>query len=204
MTLRMWRPVVVAGLALLAVSFIGMASAQQPPPARATLDKYCVTCHNDRMKTGGLTLAPLDVEHPSIDGETWEKAVRKLRAGLMPPAGAPRPDRATLDALRSSIETSIDRVALEKPNPGATPLHRLNRTEYANVVRDLLAIDVDTSRLLPPDDSAEGLDNIADVLGTSPALIEHYISAAGKISRLAVGDTEIGRASCRERVYDDV
>ncbi len=198
------RPIVVAGLATLIVLSGRAPSAQQPPPARATLDKYCVTCHNDRLKTGGLTLATLDVEHPAVDAEIWEKAVRKLRAGLMPPAGAPRPDRAALDALRSSIEASIDRAAVEKPNPGATPLHRLNRTEYANVVRDLLAIDVDTSTLLPPDDSAEGLDNIADVLGTSPALIERYIGAAGKISRLAVGDTDVGTTSITYKARGDL
>ena len=201
------RAVLISGPALLAMvlASTGVApSAQAPASAQATLDKYCVTCHNDRLKTGGLTLSPLDVEHPAVDAETWEKAVRKLRAGLMPPAGAPRPDRATLDALRSSIETSIDRAAFEKPNPGATPLHRLNRTEYANAVRDLLAVEVDTSTLLPPDDSSDGLDNIADVLGTSPALIERYIGAAGKISRLAVGDAEVGTTSITYKVRGDL
>jgi hypothetical protein len=204
MTLPAPRAIVVAGFASLIVLSGRAPSAQQPPAARAVLDKYCVTCHSDRLKTGGLTLASLDVEHPAVDAEIWEKAVRKLRAGLMPPAGAPRPDRATLDALRSSIETSIDRAALENPNSGAAPLHRLNRTEYANVIRDLLAIDVDTSTLLPPDDSAEGLDNLADVLGTSPALIERYIGAAGKISRLAVGDTEVGTTSVTYKARGDL
>ena len=130
--------------------------------------------------------------------------MRKLRAGLMPPAGAPRPDRTVLDGFRRTIEASLDRAALEKPNPGATSLHRLNRTEYANAIRDLIAVDVDTATMLPPDDSAEGFDNIADVLGTSPALIERYVSAAGKISRLAVGDTDIGAISTTYKVRGDL
>ena len=181
------------------------ASSSAPDASqRAMLDRYCVTCHNDRAKTGGLTFAAMDVDHPAADAEVWEKAIRKLRAGLMPPSGAPRPDRATLEAFRHTIEASIDRAALEKPNPGATPLHRLNRNEYANVIRDLISVDVDAAALLPPDDAAEGLDNIADVLGTSPALIERYIGAAGKISRLAVGDTDIGPLSITYKVRGDL
>ena len=186
---------------------------------RELLNKYCVTCHNDRAKTGNLSLEKLDVDHPAADAETWEKVIKKLRAGLMPPTGMPRPDRAALESFRTSLETSIDRAAQAQPNPGATALHRMNRNEYANAIRDLLAIDVDPATILPADDSSEGLDNIADVLGTSPALIERYVGAAAKISRLAVGDTDIGalsttykvrgdltqdkigRASCRERVY---
>jgi hypothetical protein len=171
---------------------------------RDLLNRYCLTCHNDRARTGGLTLAALDVDHPAVDAEIWEKAIRKLRAGMMPPAGAPRPDRATLELFRHTIESSIDRAALEHPNPGATPLHRLNRNEYANAIRDLLGVDVDAAAMLPPDDSAEGLDNIADVLGTSPALIDRYISAAGKISRLAIGDTDIGPVSITYKVRGDL
>src|SRR5262249_28447608 len=125
-------------------------------------------------------------------------------AGLMPPAGAPRPDRTALENFRHTLEGSIDRAALEKRNPGTTALHRLNRTEYANAIRDLLAIDVDTATILPPDDSSEGLDNIADVLGTSPALIERYIGAAAKISRLAIGDTNIGPTSVTYKVRGDL
>jgi hypothetical protein len=171
---------------------------------RALLNRYCLTCHNDTAKTGGLTLAKMDVDRPATDPEVWERVIRKLRAGLMPPTGAPRPDRGTLETFRHTIEGSIDHTAAEKPNPGATPLHRLNRHEYANAVRDLLAVDVDTTTMLPPDDSAEGFDNIADVLGTSPALIERYIGAAGKISRLAVGDTDIGPLSTTYKVRGDL
>jgi hypothetical protein len=171
---------------------------------RPLLNRYCLTCHNDALKTGGLTLATIDTEHPEADAEVWERVFRKLRAGLMPPSGAPRPDRATIDAFRGTIEASIDRAALEKPNPGATSLHRLNRNEYANVIRDLVAVDVDAATMLPPDDSSEGFDNIADVLGTSPALIERYIGAAAKISRLAVGDTHIGPVSTTYKVRGDL
>ncbi|MEP7306876.1 MAG: DUF1592 domain-containing protein [Acidobacteriota bacterium] len=187
-----------------------ISGQQQGPGAspeasqRALINRYCVTCHSDALKTGGLTLAKVDVDHPAVDAEVWEKVFRKLRAGLMPPAGAPRPDRATLDTLRRTLEAAVDRAALDQPHPGATPLHRLNRNEYANAVRDLLAIDVDTATLMPPDDSAEGFDNIADVLGTSPALIERYVGAAGKISRLAVGNTDLGALSTTYKVRGDL
>src|SRR5205085_3775444 len=140
----------------------------------------------------------------AANAELWEKVIRKLRAGLMPPTGAPRPDRAVLDDLRGTLEASSDRAALAKPNPGVTALHRLNRTEYANAVRDLTAVDVDITTILPADDSSEGLDNIADVLGTSPALIERYVGAAAKISRLAIGDTDISPLSTTYKVRGDL
>jgi Protein of unknown function (DUF1592)/Protein of unknown function (DUF1588)/Protein of unknown function (DUF1585)/Protein of unknown function (DUF1587)/Protein of unknown function (DUF1595)/Cytochrome C oxidase, cbb3-type, subunit III len=166
--------------------------------------KYCVGCHNDRAKTGGLSLEKLDADHPETNPETWEKAIRKLRAGLMPPSGAQRPDRATLENFRGTLETAIDTAALQHKNPGVTALHRLNRTEYANAIRDLINVDVDVSTILPADDSSEGLDNIADVLGTSPALIERYVGAAAKISRLAIGDTDIGPISTTYKVRGDL
>src|SRR5262249_14814435 len=125
-------------------------------------------------------------------------------AGLMPPSGAPRPDRVVLDQFRATLETAIDQDAASKPTPGASALHRLNRTDYANAVRDLIAVDVDVATVLPADDSSEGLDNIADVLGTSPALIERYVAAAAKISRLAVGDTDIGPLSTTYKVRGDL
>jgi hypothetical protein len=186
------------------------APTQQPAEATAAvserelLKRYCVTCHNDALKTGGLTLASVNPDRPETDAEIWEKVSRKLRAGLMPPAGSPRPARPALDAFRHAIEASIDRAAMARPNPGATSLHRLNRAEYANVIRDLIAVDVDASALLPPDDSVEGFDNIADVLGTSPALIERYIGAAAKISRLAVGNTDMGPISTTFKVRGDL
>jgi hypothetical protein len=159
-----------------------------------------VGCHNEKLKTAGLTLDKMDPANPGEHAEAWEKVVRKVRAGMMPPSGARRPDRAVLDAFASTIEAGLDRWAVNRPNPGATALHRLNRTEYANAVRDLLAIDVDAATLLPPDDSSEGFDNIADVLGVSPALLERYVSAATKISRVAVGDPAITAATTTYRV----
>jgi hypothetical protein len=161
---------------------------EQPTDVVSTISRtYCETCHNDRVKTGGLSLQGL-----SIDGneETWEKVIRKVRAGMMPPAGAKRPERAALDAFAGSIETTIDRAAAASPNPGRAPLHRMNRVEYENAIRDLLALDVDSSTLLPADDSSHGFDNIADVLGVSPSLLERYVAAAAKISRLAVGERD--------------
>jgi hypothetical protein len=167
------------------------ASAQQPSnDPQATLNRYCVTCHNAKLKTGGLELDKLDLQRVAPNAEAWEKVVRKLRAGMMPPAGAPRSDRAQLDQLAATVEDALDRTAAANPNTGRTPLHRMNRGEYANAIRDLLAVDVDAATLLPADDSSNGFDNVADVLGISPALLERYVSAAAKISRLAVGDPE--------------
>jgi cytochrome c551/c552 len=162
--------------------------ADQSP--QAVMNQYCATCHNAKLKTGGLDLGKLDLNNTAAGAETWEKVVRKLRAGMMPPAGAPRPERRVLDLLAGAIEDSLDRASVANPNPGRVPLHRMNRAEYANAIRDLLAVDVDAATLLPSDDSSNGFDNIANVLGVSPALLERYVSAAAKISRLAVGDPE--------------
>jgi mono/diheme cytochrome c family protein len=182
-------------LTSVAILLVGMTTAtrtQEPSPAasdsRAVVQRYCQTCHNARLKTAGLLLDQLDVEHPDRDPQAWEKVVRKLRTGMMPPAGAPRPDRATLDRLAASVETVLDRAAAAAPNPGAPVLHRLNRAEYANAVRDLVDLPIDASKMLPGDDSSDGFDNIANVLSVSPALMQAYVSAAEKISRLAVGD----------------
>jgi mono/diheme cytochrome c family protein len=166
--------------------------ASQPASgAQAVIDRHCVTCHNARMKTGGLVLEALPVDNAARDTQTWEKVIRKVRTGMMPPAGAPRPDRATLDSLAAAVETTIDRAATTAPNPGAPALHRLNRTEYGNAVRDLLDLPIDAAALLPGDDSSEGFDNQASVLSVSPALMQAYVTAAAKISRLAVGDPTI-------------
>jgi hypothetical protein len=159
--------------------------------ARATLDRYCATCHNQRTRAGGLALDVLDVAGADREAQTWEKVVRKVRTGMMPPGGAPRPDRATLDRLAGAIEQTIDRAAAAAPNPGAPALHRMNRTEYGNAVRDLLDLPIDAAALLPGDDSSEGFDNMASVLSVSPALMQAYVSAAAQISRLAIGDPTI-------------
>src|SRR5688572_14272958 len=172
--------------------------ASSSPAASATgsssalLTQYCVTCHNARAKAGGLALDPAELTQIDRHAETWEKVIRKLQTGMMPPSGAPRPARAAIETFVASLQTQIDRAASVKPFAGTPALHRLNRAEYGNAIRDLLALDVDAASLLPPDDSAAGFDNIADVLGVSPALIEGYATAAAKISRLAVGDSSIG------------
>jgi len=166
--------------------------ASQPSAgAQNTIDRYCVTCHNPRLKTGGLVLDGVPLATAASDAHTWEKVIRKVRTGMMPPTGAPRPDRATLDSLAAAVETTLDRAAAAAPNPGAPTLHRLNRTEYGNAVRDLLDLPIDAAALLPGDDSSEGFDNQASVLSVSPSLMQAYVTAAAKISRLAVGDPTI-------------
>jgi hypothetical protein len=153
---------------------------------RKLLDQYCVTCHNSRAKTGGVVLDDVDLANVGPHAEVLEKAVRRVRAGLMPPLGARRPDDATLTSLAESLETSLDRAA-SAPNLVAPGLHRLNRTEYANAVRELLGVEIDPAAYLPVDDSTSGFDNVAAGLNVSPALVEGYMSAASKISRLALG-----------------
>lgn len=180
------------------------ARPQSPTPDQALLDRYCVTCHNQKAKTGGLMLDTLDVVHPGANAATWEKAVLKIKAGLMPPGGMPRPDRPTLDAFTRNLESSLDAAARLKPDPGSPGLHRLNRTEYANAVRDLLAVEVDPAAMLPADDSSEGFDNIADALAISPALVERYAAAAAKISRLAVGNLLTSPSTVTYRVPSDL
>ena len=164
------------------------APANTPAQKPALLNQYCITCHNQRLKTGGLLIDTFDLEHVAKDAAAWEKVVRKIRTGMMPPSGARRPERAVLDSFAADLEARLDRAAPAGLNLDAPALHRLNRTEYANAIRDLLALDVDAATLLPADSSSEGFDNIADALGVSPSLIESYVSAAMKISRRAVGD----------------
>jgi hypothetical protein len=167
----MKRPFAAIGV-VLSVAVLG---AQQD-----VIDRYCVSCHNDRLKTSGVTLEKKDPARAATDPELWEKVVRKLQARAMPPQGARRPDEATYHAMQGGIERVLDAEAAAHPNPGAPILHRLNRSEYANAVHDLLALDVDVTSLLPPDDAAFGFDNISDVLGVSPSLQEKYLSAAAK------------------------
>ena len=171
----------------------GPASAAPAGPSleRATLDRYCITCHNQKRPTADLALDTLDLGNVAANARTLEKVAARLRSRTMPPAGLPRPERATYDATAGSIEASLDAHSAAHPDPGRPVIHRLNRAEYANAVRDLLALDVDVRALLPADDSGYGFDNISDVLSLSPALLERYMSAAGKISRLAVGDPAI-------------
>jgi mono/diheme cytochrome c family protein len=169
----------------------------------AVVNKYCVTCHNDRAKIGGLSLEKTDIGNPAADADTWERVVRKVRVGMMPPQGSPQPDQGSRTSLVSYLTTSLDQASAGHPNPGRPLVHRLNRAEYENAIRDLLALDVDASALLPPDDAAYGFDNIADALGVSPVLLERYLAAAGKISSLAVGDPGLGPAGETFRIRQD-
>ncbi|MCY4510951.1 MAG: DUF1587 domain-containing protein, partial [Acidobacteria bacterium] len=166
------------------------AGVPSPLPAehRALLDRYCVTCHNDRLQTAGLSLETDGFRHVGRDTEAWEKGIRKLRSATMPPAGRPRPEPARYASFASWLETTIDRAAAADPRPGRPSARRLNRTEYTNAIRDLLGLEIDGRALLPPDDMAYGFDNNADMLPMSTALLERYLSAAARISRLAVGD----------------
>jgi mono/diheme cytochrome c family protein len=180
---------------LIAASLPLQADEAQKPAARAVIDKYCVTCHNAKLKTAGLQLDTADVETIGRQADLWEKVARKLRTGEMPPAGLPRPDKATYTRVASELEAALDATALVKPNPGRIPVHRLNRAEYTAAVRDLLALDIDGRALLSADDAnQEGFDNIAGVLSVSPVLLENYLSAARTVSRLAVGDLTINPA----------
>ena len=156
-----------------------------------TYKKYCDTCHFGPKARGNVNLETLDLSNLNVNGATWEKVLRKLRGREMPPPGALRPDEATYKSLVSAITTERDRLADTRPTPGRPTLHRLNRAEYANAIRDLLGLQIDVSELLPPDDSGYGFDNIGDVLTVSPELLERYLVASGKVARQAVGDTKI-------------
>jgi cytochrome c551/c552 len=196
---------IVRDLALVALAGAVSLSAQQTAAIqKATLDKYCVTCHSQKLHTADLSLQDLDLNKAPEAAETWEKVIRKLRVGAMPPQGMPRPDKATADGLASFIETSLDRAYVANPNPGRATMHRLNRAEYANAIRDLLALNVDATALLPPDDESSGFDNIADVLRVSPSLMERYLSASWNISREAVGDNRIVATTATYRVRPDL
>ena len=185
--------------------------AASPSPVaahEALLQRYCITCHNERLAARGtvpLALQTADLADVPGNAEVWEKVIRKLRTGSMPPAGRPRPEAAASDGFAAWLETGIDRVAAARPNPGRTePLHRLNRTEYQNAVRDLLAFEVDAAALVPADDQSYGFDNIAGVLKVSPTLLERYMNAARTISRLAVGASEMAPAGETFRIISDL
>jgi mono/diheme cytochrome c family protein len=167
------------------------------------LQQYCVTCHNAKARTGGLQLDSVNLSQVGHDPELWEKVVRKLRAGLMPPVGMPAPSADARKGFVTFLETRLDQAAVASPNPGRPLVHRLNRAEYANAIRDLLDLDIDPANLLPADDSSAGFDNIADVLGVSPVLLESYLSAADRISALAVGDPKAPPGSEVYRVRQD-
>ena len=172
----------------MAGGLIALSGAQQQTPPVSVINRYCIGCHNSKLNTAGLALDALSPEKVNHHPEAWEKVVRKLRARYMPPAGLPRPDERAYGALVSELETSLDSAAAAKPNPGRTDtFRRLNRTEYQNAIRDLLAVDVDVDlAVCPSDESSHGFDNVT-VGDLSPTLLERYLSAAQKISRLAIG-----------------
>ena len=184
-------------LALLPLAAATAAQAQQTaelPGAAAQnqlIQDYCTKCHNDEDWAGSLDLTLLDVGNATNDAETWEKVMRKFKGSMMPPLGNDRPSAEQQDAFIAWVTHAIDSVNLANPDPGHSSLHRLNRTEYGNAVRDLLGLTVDISEFLPADDEGYGFDNIADVLRTSPSLLEQYLSASRKITELAIGDTRI-------------
>ena len=175
---------------LASVSAAQTTAAQPSAPLapRALLDTYCVTCHNQRTKTAGLTFDTMDLAKLPDHADVWEKTVRKLRGGMMPPPGVRRPDQASVDAMVSWLERSLDEAAAAHPNPGRVALHRLNRAEYAAAIEDLLGLKIDAAALLPKDDEAEGFDNVASVLTVSPSFLDQYISAARVVSARAVGN----------------
>ena len=180
----------VGGLAALTVAAYVFYQHRSVNPTEqwAMLDRYCEDCHNDADRAGDLAFDRLDKSHLSANAAVWEKAIRKLRGGLMPPPGEPRPAAERLDAFVGFVEESLDAAARTEPNPGVPGLRRLNRTEYANAVRDLIELPVDVQALLPGDDSVGGFDNIGSALSISPTLLQAYVSAAATLSRLAVGD----------------
>ena len=183
--MRHWVVAVCCAL-VLPVSIQLRAASTSLSAHRAMLDHYCVTCHNQKLKTANLTFDTMDLTHVGKDAAVWERAVRKLRGGMMPPPGMPRPDLATVNSFVTFLEASLDQAALESPNPGTVSLHRLNRAEYANAMKDVLGVDVDAAALLPRDDISDGFDNIASVLKVSPSFLDQYISAAREVSRMAI------------------
>ena len=188
--------VALAGLGYMHAAAQAPAAPDSAPAAhRAVLDQYCVVCHNGTLKTASLELDSANIQEPAKDTVIWEKVIRKLRMQAMPPQGMPRPDKATYDALMSYLVTTLDKAAADNVNPGRPALHRLNRAEYANAIRDLLAVDtgaINITELLPTDDAGYGFDNIGDVLTVSPLLMEGYLAASRKVTRLAIGERKAG------------
>ena len=187
--------VILLGIGLTCTS-ASIAQAQSAPSVidghRALLEQFCVTCHNQRRQTAGLALDTLDLTNVGENPEIWEAVIQKLRGGMMPPAGQPRPSPDAYRAFEAWLKSALNSWAATAPNPGRVPTHRLNRAEYVNAIRDILALDITGDALLPADDVGRGFDNLAGTLALSPVLMERYLSAARRISRLAVGDQTIG------------
>ncbi len=189
---RKFRFVLSIGLAAGAVLAAGCQPSEQKLIAEntATIKHYCTDCHNDTELVGGMSLEHPDLAHVAANPDQWENVIRKLQGHLMPPPGGRKPDNQAVDTIVTFLEARLDDAAAKHPNPGRAAIHRLNRTEYGNAVRDLLALDIDPADYLPADDEGYGFDNIADILRVSPSLLEQYLSASTKIAALAVGDPE--------------
>lgn len=183
----------IAGRVLVLGWSVGLLVSRAQP----LLNTYCTACHNEKLKNGGVALDKLDITRVSADAAVWEKVLHKMQRGEMPPPKLPHPDAATVAKFTATIQESLDKAALANPNPGRPAVHRLNRAEYSNAVRDLLAVDIQAGSMLPVDDSGYGFDNIADVLSMSPSLLERYLSAAKLVSRTAVGDLNMKPAEER-------
>src|SRR5580658_6048599 len=156
-------------------------------PNKALVNRYCVTCHNQKLRTAKLAFDTMDLAHPEKDALTWERAIRKLRGGMMPPPGAAKPPLEAVASLATYLETSLDKASVANFNPGSVRIHRLNRAEYANAMRDIFGIEVDAAALLPTDDISNGFDNIADALKVSPSFLDQYIMAARAVGKQALG-----------------
>jgi mono/diheme cytochrome c family protein len=206
MYLARWLPATIAGLSF-SVSVVSAqrgAGPSMPSPETAAhtalVQQNCLSCHNDKSKVAGLSLQGSSLGEVPENSAVWEKVLRKVQSGDMPPpTSRTRPEPAAAAAFAAFLETTIDRAAAAKPNPGRPAVHRLNRAEYSNAIRDLLAVDVKPGDWLPVDDSGYGFDNIADVLSTSPALLERYMIAGRRVSRLAIGDLTVKPV---EEIYD--
>ena len=190
------RDLFLGGLLTVAHAAVAGAQPALPEPAadhslQSAVDSYCVTCHNDALLTAGLSLQHVGLDNVPEGAETWEKVLRRLKVRSMPPSGVPRPDPATYDAFARHLETSLDEFASAAPHPGRPAIRRLNRNEYLNAVRDLLAVRISDDTILPADDTMFGFDNIGDVLTLSPLLAEQYIAAARKVRRQALGEPDM-------------
>ena len=208
------RPLAVAIGMVVSVALSGSPASAQSSATRsaspsveprAVLDRYCTGCHNEKLKSGGLARDKIDTTNVPAGADVWEKVIRKLTTGAMPPPGRPRPDSATYTALTAMLIGEIDREAGVRPNPGRTEtIHRLNRAEYHNAVRDLFALDIDVASLLPTDDMSFGFDNIAGVLKLTPSLLDRYMVAARQISRVAVGNPALPPTAETFRLKSDL
>src|SRR3954471_5633481 len=194
------RHLVLVGILAAGVGAAAQTTAPAGDPETVLVRQYCAGCHSDRGKAGGLSLAAFDAAAVPRHTDVAEKMIRKLRAGMMPPPGARRPEPQALQSLAASLEQRVDSAAAAAPNPGRRPFQRLNRIEYAREIKDLLALDVNVNSLLPPDSISQGFDNVADSQALSPALMEGYLRAASQVTMMAVGDPEAAPSEAHYRV----